>query len=391
MHPHVDGPAQRIVCGDRTWPFEVDFRNGSVSIELAGRTYRVRPLLWREKRTLARFSALGEAFLTNQFVRLSLADSGMLPRNPEEVGVLYELARWFSAPDENEPLPFHAATLAKVTFHLCRAMRLAPEHFDARESCEVELLWATLSSESTTFDNGPLMAPTEQQFAASSKSSETTTIVILPDPAVGGQASAKPEVAAVDDSDVEEIGATAMTEDLASMTAGDPQRAPPRRATEWMREPTEWMREPTERFRVARSSAGPTPEIPKLHREPPSIPKHRDVEPSRVDRDQGIDRPPAMAMESVTEDGVRSPSGSLPTDGTSRTDGAPAEAGSWVSAVSRALTLDSRMLLATLPRVVRERHIDATVRVRPLHFPAPDDFAEELRQAAAQMGIDVES
>lgn len=399
MHPQLDGPAQRIVCGDCEWPFQVDCRDDSVSLDLNGTRYRVRPLLWREKLALARFAGLGDTFLKDEFVRLSLADPDTIPRNGEEADVLFELARWFNAPNENASLPFDPTTLARVTVDLCRALGLAPRDFDGRDANEVELMWAALRSESSAGDDASPPA-LGRQFAAGLESKETTKIMVVPDPVVGRIVDAETESRSVDSSNIDGMSSVASPVEVARKPVEEnPPQTPRQRGAE--------------RFRVTRLVPGQTPDLPMWQAEPRPVQEQTGFEPPRVEepmvteqalemavrtaadddlpaplRESLDDRRRPARMRTVAEDEVPLPLSPAPTDDAAiRTAARPAAAASRAGAPS--LEVDSRTLLATLPRVVREHHLDAIVSERP-ESPVPDDFAEELSRAAAQMGIDVE-
>ena len=377
MRPQLDVPAQRIVCGDREWRFEVDCRDDSVSLELNGTPYRMRPLRWREKRALARFAGLGEAFLKGEFVRVSLADPGTIPRNREEADVLFELARWFNAPDENAPLPFDPATLAKVTFALCRAMGLAPENFDPRAANEVELLWAALQSETPAAGDDVSLAAVARRFAGGVESTETTKIVVVPDPVVSGVDDAEPELAASGEPTVDSDHSAAFPDEAARnrVEANPPQR-PEQRGPE--------------RFRVTRVAPGESSELPQWKSERLSVPQQTSLEPPRVEEHEDMEQALGKTVRTVAEDDLPLPLGAAPSAHTGiRPPAVPAEAASRAGVPS--LKVDSRTLLATLPRGVREQNLGVSVSGRPAESPVLESLAEELSRAAAQMGIDVET
>ena len=58
---------------------------------LAARAIALRPLRWGEKRNLARFARLGEAFLTRELVKLCLDAEIDLPRDEDELAALAAL------------------------------------------------------------------------------------------------------------------------------------------------------------------------------------------------------------------------------------------------------------------------------------------------------------
>src|SRR5262245_27696449 len=139
----VDPANGVITLGNRSWPFDLDLRDETVTatIDVGGRPARLRPLRWREKLALARFAHLGRAFLDRQLVRACLLD-GAAPVDGPDAEAVTALARWVNDPDGEDPaLPLDQALLAEVTLRVCRALGVRPADLDTRGVAEVEQLW----------------------------------------------------------------------------------------------------------------------------------------------------------------------------------------------------------------------------------------------------------
>ncbi|MDB6062022.1 MAG: hypothetical protein JWM78_2125 [Verrucomicrobiaceae bacterium] len=186
MTAYVDANNCSVRDGDNAWPFAIDCHDGSVRIVLDNSSYQLHPLAWREKRNLARFAHLGEQFLQTQFLRTSLGASleksvdtrastnkaAELPASAEHRAALSVLARWLNAPDGNFGLPLDQQLLASVTLDICRNMQLAPTAFDTLAASDVEILWqATRANAPAPTQNAQPIAPV----------SGKTRIVVLPD------------------------------------------------------------------------------------------------------------------------------------------------------------------------------------------------------------------
>lgn len=173
MAVYIDANSCAVRDGDAVWPFDIDCRDGVAHIALDTCRYVLRPLSWREKRNLARFTHLGEQFLQTQFLRLSLKETDAeFPMAGEERAVLSALARWLNAPDGNFGLPLDRQLLASVTLDICRAMNLVPTAFDALDAMEVEMLWQAACAKQPT---------TTQTEASASIAPGMTRIVVVPD------------------------------------------------------------------------------------------------------------------------------------------------------------------------------------------------------------------
>ncbi|HYQ46044.1 MAG TPA: hypothetical protein VER11_28940 [Polyangiaceae bacterium] len=173
MAAQVDMQQRAVRTETRTWPFAVDCRDGSVSVTLDSGSYALSPLAWRQKRHLARFVHLGEAFIADQFLSTSLPAGTVLPSAPDERAALSALALWVNAPDGKPGLPLDEAVLANVTLEVCRKLQLAPGAFDGVHAGDVELLWQATRRESP--DRNQTIA------AETAAGGATTRIVVIPD------------------------------------------------------------------------------------------------------------------------------------------------------------------------------------------------------------------
>ncbi len=177
MAAYVDISGCVVRNGERTWPFAVDCRDGAARIALDAGEFTLRPLGWREKRNLARFSHLGETFLQQQLLRLSLADAAVdLPTAAEEVAALSTLARWLNAPDGRAGLPLDVQLLARVTLEVSRMLHLTPDAFDELPATEVEILWQA-GRAGTAQEEAAVSRPTTR----SAEAADTTRIIVVPD------------------------------------------------------------------------------------------------------------------------------------------------------------------------------------------------------------------
>jgi hypothetical protein len=155
----IDVARREVESGERRVPFRLDLREDAATVTLDGRDYRVAPLRWREKVTLARLAAGDPDVLRGEFLRLCVT-----PEPPDD-DVLLELARWINDAPNREPVPFEGSAIAAVTLQLCRALHLSPAEFDAMRVADVEALFQALG------------AP-----AAEAAQPMANKIVIMPDP-----------------------------------------------------------------------------------------------------------------------------------------------------------------------------------------------------------------
>ena len=168
MTSRVDVQLGAVVDGDESWPFDVDLATGAARIVLAGRVYVVRPLLWGERLTLARFAATGEAFQRRQMLNATLDQA---PPEGAPADALAALASWLNQVEPGSAeLPLDAVSIARVSLDVCRHSGLTAAQLDAMPAPEVELLCrAVLAS------LGPVTTTPADALDGS------TRIVIIPD------------------------------------------------------------------------------------------------------------------------------------------------------------------------------------------------------------------
>jgi hypothetical protein len=177
----VDAVRGEVAAGGRRWRFELDCRHGTVAVDFGDARVRLHPHSWKEKRILARFAHLGEAFLKDQFVRLCLDEAATPPAEGPEREALLALALWLNAPGGEPALPLDQRVLAAVTVQVCHAIQSPPAALDGLDAADVELLWRAARGETAR--------PAADQ-------PEGTRIVIVPDrPAATPQESAAVELA----------------------------------------------------------------------------------------------------------------------------------------------------------------------------------------------------
>lgn len=181
MSVYVDANNTVVRDGEQQWAFDIDCRDGSARIALEGDHYVVRPLAWREKCNLARFSHLGESFLQTQFLRASL-DHGDLPPAENSRAALSALARWINAPDGNFGLPLDQQVLAEVTLDICNSLQLAPAAFHALAANEIEMLWQTSRTRQALTPKATAINTSHADMPMG-----TTRIVVVPDADDGNQ------------------------------------------------------------------------------------------------------------------------------------------------------------------------------------------------------------
>lgn len=125
----------RVEGNGSEYPFSVDCVTGVATLD-AGQAVTVRPLLWAQKRALARFASLGDLYQRDEFARICVS-----PTNDDSAReAALALALWINAPEDG-PLPLETALLARVTRDVCRSWGLTAVDLDARPAPEVESLW----------------------------------------------------------------------------------------------------------------------------------------------------------------------------------------------------------------------------------------------------------
>lgn len=170
-----EGPSQ-------LWPFNLDCTLGVARIDLGGTTFDVRPLTWRQKRLLARYSSLGAGFVERQFLQLATG-GGQIPDGGVDHEVLFVLAKWMNSPADGATTALDSTLLTRVELDVCRALVLRPGDLDQREALDVEAVWKSLVQDVTT---GHASSPA---VAAPGAPRQTTTlngafqrIRVIPDP-----------------------------------------------------------------------------------------------------------------------------------------------------------------------------------------------------------------
>lgn len=144
MAAQVDPVAGQVRVDGRSWPFDLDLRSGSATVEVDGRLLAVRPLTWQEKLRLARHAHLGGEFVDRHLVRLCLAGDPA-PDGPAGSAVA-AAARWLNDPDPAVPAaPLDRLMLGRVTAEVCREMGLRPGDLAGRDAAEVEELYRAVA------------------------------------------------------------------------------------------------------------------------------------------------------------------------------------------------------------------------------------------------------
>lgn len=144
LHPSTSALELRDASAT-VWPVDFDAGSGSVQVRLDGLTISARPLLWREKRILARYAAYGEKFLQRQLLAACCGPVAAAAA-PE---ACQALAEWVNFPstDRSSCLPFTPEALTQATAVLCRTTGWRPAELDALDALEVESLWRATAAE----------------------------------------------------------------------------------------------------------------------------------------------------------------------------------------------------------------------------------------------------
>lgn len=138
-----DAAAKLVVLGERRTPLSVDCATGDVTVEVGGAEFRLRPLRWREKRTLSRFAHLGPEWVAEQRVRAAVTDPASVPEGV--AGMLAALARWLDETGAGvgaPGLPLDPTLLATVSRDVCRSLEVGPLDLDGLPAADVEAAWA---------------------------------------------------------------------------------------------------------------------------------------------------------------------------------------------------------------------------------------------------------
>jgi hypothetical protein len=185
MKVEVDAVREQVRVGERCWRFSLDCRHNTVTAALDGASFCLRPLRWGEKRNLARFARLGEAFLERELVKLCLDTDAELPQDEDRLAALAALARWINGPNHDGALPLDEMLLTKVAVSVATAHRLMPDRLDGLYAFEVELLWAGESG-----DDRAATAPDDEAMRLPPLGADTTRILVVPDAPPASRVSA---------------------------------------------------------------------------------------------------------------------------------------------------------------------------------------------------------
>jgi hypothetical protein len=168
-----------VAAGGSEWPFTVDLRNGTASVEIDGQAWHVRPQRWIEKRRLARFAHYGEEFVRGQLWTMCV-EPAEARRSGTEAEALLAVAAWLSGGGlVQQALPLDSALLTRVTVAACRELGVAPHALDDLAPYEVESLWRG-GRESAEVTRQPVDEPYQPSEGASEF---THRILIVPDDA----------------------------------------------------------------------------------------------------------------------------------------------------------------------------------------------------------------
>jgi hypothetical protein len=236
VNARVNEQAGTVEVGDESYPFEIDCRLGTVAIDLAGVRFTLRPLSWREKRTLARYAHLGESFLRDQHIQLTVSREARLPNDERQRDALSALARWVNRTGERPGLPLDAQLLATVTLQVSRALQAAPASFDGLDASEVELLWRAARRDGVEAEEE--MSSEEEWPVTASRGNTSIEAARAPQPAAArmrapGMSQADRRIVIVPDADgstVSEAGSSTGTPESGRSAADAPHTASPAKA-----------------------------------------------------------------------------------------------------------------------------------------------------------------
>jgi hypothetical protein len=353
------------------WAFTLDCSVGSAHINLDDVNFAVRPLAWRQKRLLARFSSLGAEFVRLQFLQLASGGSRLPDRSVAQEALL-TLALWINAPSETSLAALDSAFLARVETDVCRTLGLRPGDLDQREAVDVEEVWSSLSR---TADIEIAPAPSQTSPSASPDPVRSTPLTgdvrrirILPDP-------------------VPEKGGTRGQAD--QPIKAQPRPSPPAEPAAILDNPTSI--EPADERLLAASPPLPAalPSGPQFVAQSTlrwTLQRSRPVRGSSAHHQQS----PSPSLESAI------PSGPQPDTSEVRERIAPANA----LQPDIALRRSAATSVEALPRLVHSAEMPKTEPIQieaPAASPIPpidvdalfDELSDRLEQAAANLGIEV--
>ncbi len=177
MAAYVDPAAGVVRAGEGAWPFELDPASGAAEVQLAGRSWRLRPLSWQEKRTLARFAAAGEPLLERMLLQACLAEGRGAEVPAADRAALLALGRWLNEPAE-PLLPLESRLLTQVGIEVARQLGCSPREIESWPAHEVETTWQVVRRGQA--DPAELAAKTERA-PAPDPDEGLTRIWIVPD------------------------------------------------------------------------------------------------------------------------------------------------------------------------------------------------------------------
>jgi hypothetical protein len=359
-----------------------DASSGTVRAELDAGVFVVKPLLWRSKRALARFTRMGDEFVREQV--LSVSVEGDLPLDPEARRELWAVVAWLNAPG----IGFESGALSQVTLDVCRAAGLAPRDLDEREAWEVESLW-----HASRRDDEPRA---DQARSASRADDGLNRILVVPDPATrrtGPPATASNvERSAVDArNEGQAANEAARTSTPSSGESGPATRSPNARGSGTA------PHEPRPNGRDQRSSSLRFRVLPAASREPAGKARATAAQdrfsvssastPSLIDSDSD-----SVAFHETPRGEQLPPSmGGRPARSTLHSHGSSVAAAVIPSAAPMSSAVPARF---TLPRVDSASPALPQAlgqRAEPLDTEALfDELSDRFEQAAAELGIDLE-
>jgi len=373
MQAYLDLLKQSVVLGDRELAFTVDLRAGCASLKIAGIDYRLRPLHWQEKRMLARFATMNPEILKREFVRVVLLEPETPPASGEDLDALFELGKWLDQP-ESRGVRFDPAGVAAATVELSRFTGLPPGSFDQLDAADVELMWQAVQNSANQ--------------AGNTEAPPTNKIVIVPDERTGVtsprrelSAESRPAIAPtsgrVSAAEADKPPSEALVSSAeSSLPPAKPaaQVEPPKRLNQGRRPATK------PQFRAIAWQRGPvaakTPEqLPNREIVPVPAAANQNAQWRRAFSNSSPPNAPAASSEPISEREV--PVGPRPHP----------------CAPFSSPAFDARRLFPSLPQreiAVAELPARREGSNSDAHSTL-DEFAELLTQAAAQLGIDVES
>jgi hypothetical protein len=190
--PTIDETGCFVEIDGERWPFEVNLATGEVDLIVDGRPHAVRPLTWREKRTLARYAAAGPTLIDAALVRHRLsgsvrgADDAASAVPGREQRAVAALARWVNGLSPGGTArQLDPVALQAVHVQVLHATGLPAAELEAMAALDVEVM----ASVADRPESGPTSYPTSDRSPGdgsapppSEDDPGLTRIVFLPDP-----------------------------------------------------------------------------------------------------------------------------------------------------------------------------------------------------------------